>query len=113
MLGQFYFHPSNHHSVFDWKNTRYSATLASREVFSLTNDSSFNLQEFYVSASEAEAWGEDILGRDVLASGEEGDVTIADGRDVCSYDMRFVMDNGNTIEGSADLCETNAFTIND
>ena len=82
-------------------------------VFSLTNDSSFNLQEFYVSASEAEAWGEDILGRDVLASGEEGDVTIADGRDVCSYDMRFVMDNGNTIEGSADLCETNAFTIND
>lgn len=82
-------------------------------VFNLTNDSSFNLQEFYVSATDTDAWGEDILGRDVLASGEAGDVTIADGRDVCAYDMRFVMDNGNTIEGSADLCETNAFTIND
>ena len=82
-------------------------------VFNLSNESSLNLQELYVSASDAEAWGEDILGRDVLASGEAGDVTISDGRDVCSYDMRFVMDNGSTIEGSADLCENSAFTIND
>lgn len=82
-------------------------------VFSLSNESSLNLQELYVSASEAEAWGEDILGRDVLASGESGDVTIADGGEVCSYDMRFVMDNGSTIEGSADLCENDVFTIND
>ena len=82
-------------------------------VFNLANESSLNLQELYVSASDAEAWGEDILGRDVLASGEAGDVTISDGRDVCSYDMRFVMDNGSTIEGSADLCENSAFTIND
>ena len=82
-------------------------------MFSLSNESSLNLQELYVSASEAEAWGEDILGRDVLASGESGDVTIADGGEVCSYDMRFVMDNGSTIEGSADLCENDVFTIND
>lgn len=82
-------------------------------VFNLSNESSLNLQELYVSASDADAWGEDILGRDVLASGEAGDVTISDGRDVCSYDMRFVMDNGSTIEGSADLCENSAFTIND
>ena len=82
-------------------------------VFNLSNASSLNLQELYVSASDADAWGEDILGRDVLASGEAGDVTISDGRDVCSYDMRFVMDNGNTIEGAADLCENSQFTIND
>ena len=82
-------------------------------VFNLSNESSLNLQELYVSASDADAWGEDILGRDVLASGEAGDVTISEGRDVCSYDMRFVMDNGSTIEGSADLCENSAFTIND
>ena len=82
-------------------------------VFNLSNSSSLNLQELYVSASDTEAWGEDILGRDVLASGEAGDVTIADGRDVCGYDMRFVMDNGSTIEGSADLCENSVFTISD
>ena len=87
--------------------------LAEDLVFSLSNESALNLQELYVSASDTQAWGEDILGRDILASGESGDVTIADGRDVCGYDMRFVMDNGNTIEGSADLCETGAFTITD
>ncbi len=95
-----------------------SATIAAPAfaedlVFSLSNESALNLQELYVSASDTQAWGEDILGRDVLASGESGDVTIADGRDVCGYDMRFVMDNGSTIEGSADLCETSAFTITD
>lgn len=87
--------------------------LAEDLVFSLINNSTANLQEFYVSASEADNWGDDILGRDVLAAGENGDVTIADGMETCSYDMRFVMDNGNTIEGSADLCTTKEFTITD
>lgn len=82
-------------------------------VFNLSNESSLNLQELYVTASDTEAWGEDILGRDVLAVGETGDVTISDGREICAYDMRFMMDNGSTIEGSADLCENSAFTIND
>ncbi len=87
--------------------------LAEDLVFALTNSSTANLQELYVSASETDSWGEDILGMDVLASGENGDVTIADGMETCAYDLRFVMDNGTTVEGSADLCETNAFTIND
>ena len=87
--------------------------LAEDLVFSLINDSSANLQELFVSASAADSWGEDILGMDVLAAGENGDVTITDGMETCSYDLRFVMDNGNTIEGSADLCTTNEFTITD
>ena len=87
--------------------------LAEDLVFALTNSSTANLQELYVSASETDSWGEDILGMDVLASGENGDVTIADGMETCAYDLRFVMDNGTTVEGSADLCETNEFTIND
>jgi hypothetical protein len=87
--------------------------MAEDLVFSLINNSTANLQEFYVSAAEADTWGDDILGMDVLAAGENGDVTIADGMDTCTYDMRFVMDNGNTIEGSADLCTTNEFTITD
>lgn len=82
-------------------------------VFALINNSTANLQELYVSASETDSWGDDILGRDVLAAGENGDVTITDGMATCAYDLRFVMDNGNTIEGSADLCTTNEFTITD
>lgn len=86
--------------------------IAEDLVFNLSNQSSLNLQELYVSATDTENWGEDILGRDVLAIGEAGDVTISDGSEVCSYDMRFVMDDGTTIEGSSNLCENTQFTIN-
>lgn len=88
-------------------------TFAEDLLFSLANNSSANLQELYVSAAEADDWGDDILGMDLLNAGEKGEVTIADGMETCSYDMRFVMDSGVTIEGSADLCETKAFTITD
>ena len=82
-------------------------------VFDLTNNSTVNLQEFYVSAPDTDEWGDDILGRDVLAVDEAADVTIPDGTDICTFDLRFVMDTGNIIEGSADLCTTKSFTITD
>lgn len=82
-------------------------------IFDLTNSSTANLQELYVSASDTNAWGEDILGQDILAVDEAANVTIPGGTETCAFDMRFVMDNGNTIEGSADLCTTNSFTITD
>jgi hypothetical protein len=50
---------------------------------------------------------------DVLGVGETGTVTIADGQDVCAYDLQFVMDNEAIVEGTADLCETNVFTLTD
>ena len=87
--------------------------LAEDLLFDLINDSSANLRELYVSASETDTWGDDILGMDLLNAGEAGTVTIADGMETCAYDMRFVMDSGVTIEDSADLCETNSFTITD
>ena len=82
-------------------------------LFDLTNSSTADLHELYVSASDTDAWGEDILGQDVLAVDEAANVTIPDGTDTCAFDLRFVMDNGNIIEGSADLCTTNSFTITD
>ena len=87
--------------------------LAEDLVFDLINSSSANLQELYVSAADSESWGDDILGMEVLASGEQGAVTIVDGNDTCAYDLQFVMDSGTTIEGTADLCETNQFTLTD
>jgi len=82
-------------------------------VFDLINASSANLQELYVSAEDSAEWGDDVLGMEVLAAGEQGAVTIADGRDICAYDLQFVMDTGAIIEGTADLCEMNAFTLQD
>ena len=94
--------------------TAFAAPAFAKDlVFDLTNHSYANLQELYVSAPDTDEWGEDILGRDVLAVDEAANVTIPDGTDTCAFDLRFVMDNGNIIEGSADLCTTNSFTITD
>jgi hypothetical protein len=82
-------------------------------VFTLINNSSQPLNNLYVSLPEAAEWGDDILGVDVLGVGETGTVTIADGQDVCAYDLQFVMDNEAIVEGTADLCETNVFTLTD
>ena len=52
-------------------------------VFDLINDSSVDLHELYVSAHASDEWGDDVLGTDILASGENGSVTIADGEATC------------------------------
>ncbi len=82
-------------------------------VFDLINDSSYALQELYVSPASMDEWGDDVLGVDILAAGEQGTVTIADGMTTCAYDLRFVTDAGNEVTGSADLCETHSFTLHD
>lgn len=87
--------------------------LAEDLVFDLINNSSYALQELYVSPAAADEWGDDVLGVDILAAGEQGTVTIADGETTCAYDLRFVTDTGNEVTGSVDLCETHTFTLND
>jgi hypothetical protein len=82
-------------------------------VFTLVNNATQPLSSLYVSLPEADQWGDDILGVDVLGVGETGTITIKDGKDVCKYDLQFVMENEASVEGTADLCETNTFTLHD
>ena len=90
-----------------------SPACAEDLVFTLINNSSVNLVEMYVSPHSADTWGENILTVDALNAGEQGDITIADGEATCDYDMRFVMDNGATVDGSQNLCELGTFTLHD
>lgn len=87
--------------------------LAQDLQFELINNSSITLTQLYASPVDEQAWGDDILGVDVLAPGETGTVTIAGGSANCQYDMRFVADNGNEVSGTADLCAMSSFTLND
>lgn len=93
-------------------------SLASAPAFAedleltLTNDTESVLAEFYASPADVGEWEEDILGEDVLGSGESVDITIADGRTQCEYDLRFVFDDGSeTIVEAEDICETESFTL--
>ncbi len=83
-------------------------------TFTLTNNSSSDVQEFYSSPTDVGDWEEDILGTDVLGSGQETAVTIADGRTQCEYDLRFVFTDGQVLEdGGINLCETGSYTLSD
>ena len=83
-------------------------------VFMLDNQSSGAIQEFYASPVGVDDWEEDILGTDVLAAGEASRVTIADGRDVCEYDLKIVFDDASEMEErSINLCDTGSYTVSD
>jgi hypothetical protein len=90
-----------------------SPALAEDLVFTLVNDSSYTIVEMNVSPVDEELWGENILTVDSVAPGVSGDVTIADGLDVCDYDLRFVTEEGIEATQQQDLCEISTFTIND
>jgi hypothetical protein len=91
-----------------------SPLLAEDLTLDVVNRSSLDLHELYVSAHGADAWGEDILNSDVLKPGETGRITIADGKDVCNFDLRFITEDGNAIERKGvDLCKMSALRFND
>lgn len=87
--------------------------LAEDLVFTLINDSSHTIVEMNVSPVDEEMWGENILTIDAVEPGMSGDITIADGLDVCDYDLRFVTDEGAEATKTQNLCEINTFTVND
>ena len=83
-------------------------------VFTLTNHTDATIVRFYTSPTGVNNWEEDVLGDDVLGPGESVDITIADGRTVCDYDMRFEFDEDDNLkpaEDTANLCETGSYTL--
>jgi hypothetical protein len=87
--------------------------LAEDLVFTLVNDSSHSITEMYVSPVDQDQWGENILMVDAVDPGVSGDVTIADGLEVCDYDLRFVTAEGAESEQTQNLCELATFTVTD
>ena len=88
---------------------------ADERNFTLINASAITITDVYVSASDLADWGDDILGRDVLYSGEEVDILFSrfDGEaGICHYDIRVLGQNGE--EGylyGVNLCETTSVTF--
>jgi hypothetical protein len=87
--------------------------LADDLVFTLVNDSSHSITEMYVSAVGEDQWGENILTVESVDPGVSGDVSIADGLEVCDYDLRFVTAEGAEAEQTQNLCEIATFTVSD
>lgn len=82
--------------------------------FVLTNSSSYNIANFYTSPANVNEWQEDVLGEDLLESGSQVNVTIADGSDQCAYDMKFVFEDGSEfVREGIDICKLGEYTLSD
>ena len=86
--------------------------LAEDLVFTLVNDSSHTIVEMYVSPVGEDQWGENIL-LGAVDPGVSGNVTIADGLEVCDYDLRYVSAEGGEAEDTQNLCELGTYTLTD
>jgi hypothetical protein len=82
-------------------------------VITINNTSSMALVQFFTSPTEVNEWEEDVFGDGVLPAGNTVDVTIADGREQCIYDLKFVMEGGQEIIGTQDMCENPTFNLFD
>ena len=82
-------------------------------VFTLKNGTNSVLNNFYASPVGVGNWEDDIFGRQALGPGESMEITIADGRTVCEYDMRFEFqgDDLDTTTDTQNLCELGEYTI--
>lgn len=91
------------------------AAQAEDLVFTLKNGTNSVLNNFYASPTGVENWEDDIFGRQALGPGEEMEITIADGRTVCEYDMRFEFqgDDLDTTTDTQNLCELGEYTIHE
>jgi hypothetical protein len=89
-------------------------SLAEDLVFTLTNGTNSTLTHFFTSPVGVNSWEGDVFGDQTLEPGDSIEITIADGREVCKYDMRFEFEGSadlTTTTDTQDLCELGEYTI--
>jgi hypothetical protein len=76
----------------------------------IINETNWTMVEFYASNVGTNDWEEDILGYDVLGSGESVMVDIDDGTGYCLYDFRAVFADGDVlVRERIDVCEISSY----
>jgi hypothetical protein len=76
----------------------------------IINETSWTMVEFYASNVDADTWEEDILGYDVLPSGDSVMMNIDDGSGYCLYDFRAVFADGDSlVRNRVNVCEISSY----
>ena len=72
----------------------------------VVNKTGVIINELHITPSDADEWGEDILGQDALDLNEECDIEFDPKEDVCLWDLRIADSDGNATEWEKiDLCK--------
>jgi hypothetical protein len=84
-----------------------TAAFAGQQDFVIVNNTGQALLTLNVSPASEDTWGPDILGTEVLAAGERGEVSFANDEERCDWDIRVTYEDGDTGDWRGiDLCET-------
>lgn len=80
--------------------------------FTLVNKTGLTIDEVYVSPSDDDEWGEDVMGKDVLKDGESVDIEFSRKETTCQWDLKVVDADKDSIEWTKlDLCKANEITL--
>ena len=89
-----------------------TAAWAAQQDFTIVNRTGQTIMTVNVSPSDEARWGPDILGADVLASGESVEISFDRDEDRCEWDIRVSYEDGETGAWQGiDLCETSTVTL--
>jgi len=81
--------------------------------FTLNNNTDGVVVQIFLSVPSTDEWEEDILGSDVIGSGDSVHITINDGLEDCEYDIKVVYDDDtpDLVVMGVDFCAVNGETL--
>src|SRR5688500_2217467 len=88
------------------------ATAQGTQDFTLVNKTGLAVNELYVSPSNDDEWGEDVLGQDILKNGEKVEIEFARKEKACKWDLKIVDEDDDPIVWEdIDLCKASEITL--
>jgi hypothetical protein len=88
------------------------AAAGPNQNFTLVNNTGHTVVTLNISASNENSWGEDILGRDMLANGESAQITFPHGETECNFDIKATYDDNTTTDArGVTLCTLTTVTL--
>ena len=86
--------------------------LAGEQDFTLANQTGVEIHEIYISPSDTEEWGEDVLELDVLEDGKSAHIVFAPEEEAEDWDIMVKDEEGNSIVWTElDLTEISKVTL--
>lgn len=83
-----------------------------KQNFRLKNRTGYVIEEVYVSPSNSDEWEEDVMGRDVLADGDNVDIAFSRHEHSCIWDVKVVFEDEVSAEWEGfNLCEVSTVAI--
>lgn len=80
--------------------------------FTLVNKTRYVVVELYLSTTTDDEWGEDVLGTDILKSGEKVDIKFSSAETECNWDLKIVdEDDDEVVWKKLNLCTASEITL--